>query len=36
MADKWQNNPFGKGKLYHSGDLARYTSTQLAWHTNTA
>ncbi|HGO1471420.1 TPA: amino acid adenylation domain-containing protein [Staphylococcus aureus] len=26
MADKWQNNPFGKGKLYHSGDLARYTS----------
>ncbi|WP_256075502.1 AMP-binding protein, partial [Staphylococcus aureus] len=26
MADKWQTNPFGKGKLYHSGDLARYTS----------
>ncbi|UMT79457.1 thioester reductase domain-containing protein [Staphylococcus roterodami] len=24
-ADKWQDNPFGKGKLYHSGDLARYT-----------
>lgn len=23
--DKWQDNPFGKGKLYHSGDLARYT-----------